>query len=193
MALPVAHSAVALAMTRSRDPLVWGCLVILSILPDFDFVLVWGFGLPINTFHRTFSHSLLFCVGLALVWWWVRPHRLKALSPALVGAVLLSHGFLDMLCTSDALDHGVVFFWPLSNYHMGWPILVPLYQWFGTSPFSLDGAIRFTLLELLLAAPLWISVRTIRDGLRSLAWKRWPPESEPGSRQLDQGELTGAP
>ena len=165
MALPVAHTAVALGLTRSRDPLAWAFLGFLSILPDFDFLLVWGLGLPIGVYHRTFSHSALFCVAISLLWMVVRPARLKAISPLLVVMILLSHSFLDMLCTSDVLGHGVVFFWPLSNYRMGWPTLVPLYLFFGSSPFSFSGAIWFTLLEMFLAGPLWLSARSLRIGL----------------------------
>ena len=179
MALPIAHTAVALGMTRSRDPLVWACLGIVSILPDFDFILVWGFGLPIHIYHRTFSHSLLFGAAMALTWMMIRPERLKVISPLLVFLILLSHGFIDMLCTSDVLDHGVAFFWPFSDYRMGWPILVPLYLFFGSSPFSVAGAIRFTLLELLLAVPLWLSVRSLRRGLLG------SPEIVPASQEQE--------
>ena len=179
MALPLAHTAVALGMTRSRDPLIWICLGLASIVPDFDFILVWGFGLPIEAYHRTFSHSLLFGAAMALLWMVIRPIRLKAISPVLIFAVLLSHSLVDMLCTADALDHGVVFFWPLSDYRMGWPILVPLYLWFGTSPFSVTGALRFTLLEILLAAPLWFLAKSFRSGLmKCVEWLRGEEKSE---------------
>ena len=183
MALPVAHTAVALGMTRSRDPLIWVCLGLLSILPDLDFILVWGFGLPINVYHRTFSHSLLFGVTMALLWMAIRPGRLKAISPFLVFAVLLSHSFVDMLCTADVLDHGVVFFWPLSDYPMGWPALVPLYLFFGSSPFSLAGALRFTFLEMLLALPLWLLVRSVRNGLFWCTQLLERPEAVPASQE----------
>ncbi len=165
MALPLAHAAVALGMTRSRDPLIWLCLSLVAILPDFDFALVWGLGLPIGIYHRTFSHSLLFGASMALLWMAIRPIRLRAISPVLIFFVVVSHSLVDMLSTADALDHGVVFFWPFSDYRMGWPILVPLYLWFGPSPFSVVGALQFTLLEVLLAAPLWLLTRSARNGL----------------------------
>ena len=183
MALPVAHTAVALGMTHSRDPLVWACLGLFSILPDFDFILVWGFGLPINVYHRTFSPSLLFGAAVALLWMVIRAGRLKTISPALVFAELLSHSFVDMLCTADGLDHGVVFFWPLSNYRMGWPALVPLYLLFGSSPFSLGGALRFTLLEILLALPLWLLVRSARNGLFWCSQALERPKIVPASQE----------
>jgi membrane-bound metal-dependent hydrolase YbcI (DUF457 family) len=185
MALPIAHTAVALGMTRSRDPLIWTCLGLLSILPDFDFILVWGFGLPIDIYHRSFSHSLLFALTMAFLWTPLRPQRLRAISPGLVFAVLLSHSFLDMLCTADVLDHGVVFFWPLSNYPLGWPTLVPLYLFFGSSPFSFTGAIRFTLLEMLMAVPLWLSVKSIRDGLLWCAQLVRSPKIVPTSQEQE--------
>jgi len=185
MALPLAHSAVALGLTRSRDPLTWAFLGFLSILPDFDFIQVWGLGLPIGIYHRTFSHSLLFCMAMALLWMVIRPARLKAISPLLVAMVLLSHSFLDMLCTADVLDHGVVFFWPLSNYHMGWPTLVPLYLFFGSSPFSFSGAIRFTLLEMFLAGPLWLSTRSLRIGLQWGTQVLRGPKVTPSSQEQE--------
>ena len=183
MALPVAHTAVALGLTRSRDPLAWAFLGFLSILPDFDFILVWGLGLPIGVYHRTFSHSIFFCVAISLLWMVVCPARLKSISPLLVVMILLSHSFLDMLCTADVLDHGVVLFWPLSNDRMGWPILVPLYLFFGSSPFSFSGAIRFTLLEMLLAGPLWLLARSLRTGLLWCAQLLWSTEIVPASKE----------
>lgn len=165
MALPIAHTAVALGTTRSRDPLVLVFLALLSIFPDFDFVLVWGFGFPVHIYHRTFSHSLLFAAALALLWVVVRPPRLQTVSSALIFLVLFSHSLVDMICTADVADHGVMLFWPFSRYRSGWPILVPLYLVFGSSPFSLGGAFRFTLLEIILATPLWFTARSIREGV----------------------------
>ncbi len=60
-----------------------------------------------------------------------------------------------MLCTADVADHGVMLLWPVITERWGWAALVPLYRLFADSPFSLSGALRFTLLETLLAAPLW--------------------------------------
>ncbi len=158
MALPVAHGAVALALTRDRDYFFLLTLALLSILPDGDFILVWGWGWEMGPHHRTFSHSLLFFAGLTLLWIFVRPRRLGSVSAPLFFAVLCSHSLLDLLCTAD-VSHGVMLFWPLLDWRLGWPVLVPLYQAFALSPFSLHGAVNFTLLEMALALPLWMCSR----------------------------------
>ena len=57
MALPIAHWAVALAITQSRDQKIQAPAALLAILPDFNFILVWELGLSLQDFHRIFSHS----------------------------------------------------------------------------------------------------------------------------------------
>ena len=166
MALPVAHWAVALGMTRSRDKLLWAVVAGLAILPDLDFILVWGFGFSRSSYHRTFSHSLVFFALLVVLWICFRPPRFRDLSPQFCFLVLLSHSLLDMACTADSRDHGVMLFWPLLDSRLGWPLLVPLYQLFAESPFSPVGAFRFSLLELLLAIPLWAGGRLFAQGAR---------------------------
>ena len=51
--------------------------------------------------------------------------------------------------------------WPFTNTRFGWPVLVPLYRLLADSPFSLRGAALFTLLEILLAWPLWMLGQTL--------------------------------
>jgi len=173
MALPIAHSAVAFGIIRSRDRLVLAGAVFLSILPDLDFILVWGFGLPIQVYHRTFSHSILFSLALALLWRSFCPFRLRTLSFMPVLLILLSHGAIDMLCTSDAADHGVMLFWPASSYRAGVPVLVPVYLLVANSPFSPEGALRFLFLESFMAWPLWRFTRIVREGLLAMAARHW--------------------
>ncbi|HUG42777.1 MAG TPA: hypothetical protein VMN76_00930, partial [Acidobacteriota bacterium] len=67
MALPVAHVSVAVGLARTRDLLPLLFLAALSILPDFDFIMVWVFGMPVDSYHRTWSHSAPFAVLLTLV------------------------------------------------------------------------------------------------------------------------------
>lgn len=165
MALPVAHWAVALGTTRSRDPWLLAFLGLLSIAPDFDFLLVWGLQLSPSLYHRTWSHSLLFFAVLAGLWRWLRPRRLQGISPTLFLAVAASHSLLDLLCTADAADHGIMLFWPVSQVRLGWPVLVPIYRLLAESPFSVTGALWFTGLELLLALPLCYTVRALRESL----------------------------
>ncbi|GAB4109361.1 MAG: hypothetical protein Kow001_09410 [Acidobacteriota bacterium] len=155
-----------MAPTRDRWTLV--LLGVLSFAPDLDFVLVVCFGLPLRDFHRTWSHSLPLALAVALLWGWFRPRRFAAVSGPLVFAVLASHGAIDLLCTADAADHGVMWFWPLDTTRFGWPVLVPLYRLLADSPFTAGGALLFTLLELVLAGPLWIGGRVCRDLCRRL-------------------------
>ncbi len=165
MALPVSHSAIALGLNRSRDPAVILAVVTLALAPDFDFLLVWGFGLPIQSFHRTFSHSLLVQAAAALVWWRVRPMRLQGLGPFLFFLILASHSTYDVLCTADSADHGVMAFWPVTLERFGWPVFVPIYRIFGESPFSWQGFLSFTALECFLAWPFWRLSRSLGNVL----------------------------
>ncbi len=160
MALPVAHLSVALGAGSWRRRAVLLQVALVAVAADFDFALVWGLDLPAQTWHRTFSHSLAAAALLAAAAWAFRPGWLR-LSPRAVFAVYLSHPLLDMLCTADAADHGVMLLWPLSFERFGWAVLVPIYRLFAESPFSAAGALRFTLLEVLLAAPLWVSGRML--------------------------------
>ena len=165
MALPVAHVAVAYAICRSTDRPTLICLAFLSIVPDFDLLLVWMFDVSMSVYHRTFTHSLLFVLLVAALWLAARPKRLQTVSFGLVFLVVASHGFLDMLCTADATDHGVMLFWPLTEHRLGWPVLVPLYRLFASTPFTVRGFVLFTFLEVLLVISLWLLLRSGRSAV----------------------------
>lgn len=168
LALPLAHTSLALGLTSLRDLRGLVFVAFLSFSPDLDFLLVWGLDLPRAEYHRTFSHSIVFCLVVAVIWAFIRPRALRNVSSGLCFAVLLSHAALDILCTADTVDHGVLLLWPLNDYRFGYPVLVPLYRLFGDSPFSLEGAWRFTLLECLLAIPFWYTARVLRLSLFEL-------------------------
>ncbi len=192
MALPTAHLAFSTGISPRRDFRSLLFLSLLSVAPDFDFALVWGLGWPIREFHRTFSHSLLFAVLVALAFAALRPRILKAVSPGLVLAVLASHAALDLLCTADAADHGVQLFWPFWDGRYGWAVLVPLYRAFAESPFSLLGALRFTLLEILLAAPLWaagFALRRVVEAARSILPMERGPQPQPTAQSSSASAL----
>jgi membrane-bound metal-dependent hydrolase YbcI (DUF457 family) len=163
MALPAAHFAITLGLATSRDRLALAVLCLLSIVPDFDFFFVWVCGFPMEVWHRTWSHSLFFALTLALLWGLLRPRLLASISPALFFLVLAAHGLLDLFCTADAADHGVMLLWPLSDVRLGWPVLVPLYLELAESPFSLQGTLRFTMLEILLSPLLWFIAWALRN------------------------------
>ena len=120
MPFPVAHGVVAsglfiglqrrLSLSQDWRPIL--LCTALSILPDLDFALEWF--LNFEDAHRSFTHSLIFCVGLGV------------LSAFLFGAsnigqrlaimlAPLSHTVLDVVVTSRQ-GAGVELFWPVSNY-----------------------------------------------------------------------------
>ncbi len=163
MALPIAHWAVALALTRSRGRKIRALAALIAVLPDFDFILVWGLGFSLQHFHRTFSHSLISFALVSLLWALLRPGSLNELSPKLVFVLLASHSVVDMACTADVADHGVELFWPVLDLRLGWPLLVPLYRVFAESPFSVKGAVLFALLEAFLGLLLWLLMHLFRS------------------------------
>ena len=165
MALPVAHVATAIGFTKTRDLRVVGLLALVAISPDFDFFLVWCLDLPI-LYHRTFSHSILFALSVAILYRVLLPRYQQRFSAWLVLIALVSHSLVDMICTADAGDHGVMLFWPISELRLGWPLVVPLYARFAESPFSVQGAFRFTLLEIVLAPIYWGSAAVLGAPLR---------------------------
>ena len=166
MALPTAHASIALGLSAVDTWTKRATICLLCLLPDFDFALV-ALGVPLSEAHRTFSHSLAFAVAIALLWrlW---PTARRWIPSRWIFAAVISHGLYDMLCTADAADHGVMLLWPASDWRLGWPILVPLYRLVGETPFSLAGAAGFTLLEAIMAWPLWRLSRTLSNGIRRL-------------------------
>ncbi len=169
MALPVAHYSFAAGLTGCRT---WTpCLAIglISVAADFDLALVWGLNLPLQQFHRTFSHSIGFAVLASLLWKFWRPRQLEGIGARAFLIAWLSHIFIDLLCTLDRADHGLVLFWPISEQRWGWAVLVPLYQLVAETPFTLRGAAGFTLLEVVLAYPLWKTGSFLRPYLKAAA------------------------
>ncbi|RMF84677.1 MAG: metal-dependent hydrolase [Nitrospinota bacterium] len=169
MALPIAHWSVVAGLLdgHSRKALVLAAC--LSILPDFDFLLVWGLGWPVSSYHRTFSHSLAFAALITMAYTLVTASQRRLLSPWACFVAVSSHPLLDLLCTANAADHGIMVFWPLSRERLGWPVLVPLYRLLAPSPFSLTGALRFTLLEVLISPLLWGTGLAVQKVLRRLS------------------------
>ena len=172
MALCVAHVAAGIGFARTRDLRTLCLLALVSVSPDFDFALVWGLGLPIEVFHRTFSHSILFAALASGFYAVLFPFAHRTFSGWLVFLGLASHLLVDMVCTADAVDHGVMLFWPFSDLRLGWPIVVPLYARFSESPFSVKGVFRFTLLEILLAPVYWGSTALVGIPIRRLLFPR---------------------
>ncbi|MBT4935515.1 metal-dependent hydrolase [Candidatus Woesearchaeota archaeon] len=85
----------------------WFFLLFGSILPDIDFLIDWTLGTEV---HRTFSHSLLFIVGISflvyIVFRYLKNKDAQQFAIAL-GAGIFIHIALDMISTL-----GVPLFWP---------------------------------------------------------------------------------
>jgi membrane-bound metal-dependent hydrolase YbcI (DUF457 family) len=117
MPLPVAHgllgaSVVAAGYSQSTRryfmPLLAGAF--LANLADFDFILVFVF--HSKSWHRGFSHSILFglIVCLILVLAVGKRHLREAIA---YGLAFTSHGILDYLTTREG--GGVELLWPFST------------------------------------------------------------------------------
>ena len=121
MSTPLAHlaagTAIYFAYNRLRSPHTrWAlpCFVLLAMLPDFDYLTIWMFG--IRQEPRV-THSLLFCVlsGIAACMLTRRSHAitLTARPVGIAGFILapLSHLALDFSVGA----HPLPLFWPLPN------------------------------------------------------------------------------
>jgi len=121
MPLPVAHGLLGASIVAAVHPqptkryflplFVGGFL---ANVPDADFLLVFIF--QSRTWHRGFSHSILFALVVCLVFvlWWGKQYFRQA---AAYGLALASHGILDYLTTKRG--RGVELLWPFSSAKLG--------------------------------------------------------------------------
>jgi inner membrane protein len=181
----IAHLAVGLAAARrfvrsERESAhafaPWAALfVALSFLPDVDKLALLLRVKPTSVLYpRGFTHSLCFAVVIGLIVGIVARWRGgKALRTGLLGgAVVASHGLLDML---TCCSYGVAYFWPISNarfFEDRGPLAVePLIRRFTTAR-----GFWLLVLETLLVVPLLVYAARRR------------PDAEPGNAvlQVDQ-------
>ena len=161
MPLPVGHgllgaSVVAALNSQSSKryfvTLLAGAL--LANLPDCDFILVFIF--HSKTWHRGFSHSILFglVVCLILVLSLGKRHLREAIS---FGLAFTSHGILDYLTTKKG--GGVELLWPFSSerFVLGWVGLSEM-----PSTLSDLEIIRTLGVELICFAPLFMLVMGLK-------------------------------
>lgn len=161
MPFPVAHgllgaSVIAAVYPQSSKryfmPLLAGAF--LAIMADFDFILV--FTLHSRTWHRGFSHSILFGLSLSLILVLSlgRRHIRAAIA---YGLAFTSHGILDYVTTSK--DAGVELLWPFSSerFVLG---LVGLSEL--PSKITVLEIVRSLSVELMLFAPLLMLVLVLR-------------------------------
>ena len=126
MSLLIGHGAVGIAVWAGLDkdyrPLhdhdKTASAVVLSLVPDLDYLLHWPLGFDLDVTHRTVTHSLLFAVavGVALSrWGWLCRISKRGLAAILFSAVIFSHALTDLATTSGEFPYipGVPLWWPL--------------------------------------------------------------------------------
>jgi membrane-bound metal-dependent hydrolase YbcI (DUF457 family) len=186
MPSPVGHSLMGVALysaTAPRGRLLkaggWLALCVgASLVPDLDFVIPAMFGRIDVTLwaHRSFTHTVFFAVGVALLWFAVarliRPRSKAArLGVALVIlACLLAHIALDVLNEDTREPLGVAVLWPVSQktlyYNIG---LLPRIEKYTYADLVSWHNVTVALTELLIFGLLIAAVLAVRvgvDGLR---------------------------
>ena len=166
MPLPVAHGLLGASVIAAAHPqstrryfilLLTGA--VLANLADFDFILVFIF--HSKTWHRGFSHSLLFglIACLILVLSLGQRHLREAIA---LGLAFTSHGILDYTTTKEG--GGVELLWPFSaeRFVLGWVGLSEV-----PSKLATVEVIKALGVELLVFAPVLMLVL----GLRKYVWK----------------------
>lgn len=162
MPLPVAHGLLGASFIAALQPqpikrgFAVSLLVaaIVSNASDFDFLLV--FSLHSNSWHRGFTHSIVFALIVYLLSALVLGKR--RLHEALAyGLAFGSHGILDYLTSKEG--SGVELLWPFSDERL-------ILGWWGLSevPSRLppSGIIKALAIELGLFTPLLIFVLLLR-------------------------------
>jgi inner membrane protein len=152
----LSHPAVPIALTgilgrRHISTRLLMAGIFAAILPDLD-VLAFRFGIPYaaDWGHRSFSHSLLFALIIALMGMLLaRP--LKTRRKTAFWFLLLataSHGILDAF-TNGGL--GVAFFWPVSSQRFFFPV-----QPIQVSPLALERFFSARGLTVLRSEFVWV-------------------------------------
>lgn len=126
MPFPIAHGLIGASIVAACQPKqLWGQKwaailsgAILGVLPDFDYLLIWIFGLG-ESWHRGFSHSISFGAALGILSYASvsRPQFKKAI---ILGVAAISHGLLDALVS---IEGGVELLWPFSSYRFAFGLL----------------------------------------------------------------------
>ena len=113
---PFGHISISYLAGKSHNKALISALLIGSIIPDIDLLLLplpWG-----NSLHRTFTHSLLFIVTISALSLPVPviKHKLQFFSSLLAGGFL--HILADSIIDSNATNGvGVKIFFPFSDYY----------------------------------------------------------------------------
>lgn len=140
MSLPIAHGCVGLAIYAIGARHIDFCsrrvaiasAALLPAIPDFDFALVWLFGMSRLHWHRTHSHSITFalvCGALYAGWIAWRGRSGAGRAFVFVFALIVSHAIIDMFGQGPHgfPGRGVMLLWPFDHrfYDMPWQFLPP--------------------------------------------------------------------
>lgn len=169
MPLPVAHGLLGASFIAALHPqpikraFAVPLLVaaIVSNAPDFDFLLV--FALHSKSWHRGFTHSIVFAIIVYLLSSLVLGKR--RLQEALAyGLTFGSHGILDYLTSKEGT--GVELLWPFSDEKLilGWRGLSEV-----PSRLPPSGIIKALALELGLFTPLLVFILLLRKQIAANA------------------------
>jgi membrane-bound metal-dependent hydrolase YbcI (DUF457 family) len=168
MPLPVAHALIGvslIAMFRNIMPIknsynLMLFVAILSILPDFDYLLNW-LKVSGGGWHHDFTHSIIFAflVGIVAA---ALYDRFSIKNAFLFGLVVLSHTMIDYLITES---NGVELFWPFSDQRYKLEVANPIdYSWDNGSLIGgLVGILKISALELILFAPILVLIVVIKN------------------------------
>ena len=171
MPLPIAHgllgaSIIAATLPEASPVRNWKLLLLgaaISISPDLDYFFK-------TSWHRGFTHSLVFAAGVSLVCFAVLGlARLRIVIGCT--AALLSHGLLDF-ATTKAMP-GVELLWPLTARRFGLG-LIDYYRLAGVDPvYFLDKDVlrdlmKMGMIELIVFLPVFLFVL-------SLKWSKGKP------------------
>lgn len=146
-------------------------LILLAVLPDFDYFAIWFFHIDV---HPRITHTLMFCLSAAAIAWLVAtPYRHQSINvPEFLSLSLAacSHLLLDLLVGV----HGLPLLWPFSPTEITIPIgLLPSAGRLSVTNYYLW---RNLLIEVGVLFPILTIIVSVCRGrtLRTLLAKSWP-------------------
>ena len=171
MCTPLGHSLVGYSIYRnqhvlqSRTPwMMFFQVVLISILPDIDFVFGTMVGNP-NRYHHLWTHSLAFVLlvgGLYGLGYTLLKRKNGFKAGGVVSGIVLSHIILDFFSRDTREPCGMPLFWPIHNgfYHAPVTIFLDVSKASSNSAFlgslfSLHN-LRTVLMEVVVLSPLLI-------------------------------------
>lgn len=177
MPYPVAHMLLGATVAEACLPhdvehRNWkvACGAALSLVPDLDFILVWYLDMG-REWHRGFTHSVVFSLGIGAIWVVVRGSR-EVWEDITWALALLSHSVLDFLTTMRSA--GVELFWPFSNerFRLGFTQLLEPDLAVLSLRETAIAALRISLVEAAIFLPIFMLVCWARRAMPCLQARR---------------------